>query len=567
MVFKNKAVRDFDLAALLGDHFVGNYIPLTMLTHAIAWLLFGNHEGGHHAVNILFHLINGFLVYRVSIRLLKNSNVAGLCAILFLLHPLQIESVGWISELKTVLSSTFYLSAILCYFNYTESNKKSNWVYTLLFFIAGCLSKSSVVVFPLSLICFDLLLHQKINVRSLLNKIPFLLLSLLFGLINMKTQAADQFINYSHEFPYYERVGFAGFALLKYTIQFLFPVNLSVIYPYPPHGAPAMVTGYSFIVILTGILVLLFKKGKLNFAVFVLFTLANLILVLQFIPFGEVLYADRYMYIPVIGFGWIFASAVSPFNPSLKIASGIVIVLLAVSTFARSHVWRSAITLYEDILRNFPNSFVALNSVGVEYMLHNNDEKAMTYLNRSIQVSPQNYKGYYNRGLLYLKKQQAKEAVKSFDEAIRIYEYPKAYVGRGSAYHLLGEIPKAMEDAKRVLALDKNNVNAHFILGNCYNDLNQLDAAMSEYNICIDLQENEADYYFKRAIVFGKKQDMVMCLSDLNRCLELDPMHFEAYYWRGVAKVNLKQSPCEDFKTAARENFKPAVDAFYRYCK
>lgn len=567
MVFRNKAVRNFDLSTLMTGHFVGNFIPLTMLLHAINWQLFGTHDGGHHAVNILIHLINGWLVFRVGLRLLRNTNIAQLCAIIFLLHPVQIESVGWISELKTLLSAFFCLCATLCYFNFCEKRRQADWLFSLLLFTAGCLSKSSAVVLPVALLCFDGILHKKLGLRLLINKIPFLLLSLIFGIVNIRTQTADLFINYSHAFPWHERIGFAGFALLRYTTLFLFPVNLSVIYPYPPNSLPTMVTGYVFIAAAVIGLVFLFLKGKKVFVVLILFTLVQLALVLQFVPFGEVLYADRYMYLPVIGFGWIFAALLTRINPSLRVAASVVVVLLAISSFARSQVWRSAITLYEDILRHFPNSFVALNSVGVEHMLHNNDEKALLYLNRSIQVSPGNYKGYYNRGLLYLKKKQEKEAVKSFDQAIAIYEYPKAIVGRGSAYHLLGDIAKARADAQRVLANDPGNENAHFILGNCYNDENQLNEALSEYNRCIGLNEDESNYYFKRAIVFGKKQDFALCLSDLNTCLALDPLHYEAYYWRGVAKVNLRQNPCEDFRIAARENYQPAVDAFHRYCQ
>lgn len=567
MVFRNKAVKSFDLPTLLGDHFVGNYIPITMLLHAVAWLFFKSADWGHHLVNIIFHVINSILVFQLGKRLLKNDGIAALCCAIFLLHPIQLESVGWISELKTVLSSTFYLSGLLCYFNYTQRAKKTDLVYSFLFFIAGCLSKSSVVVFPLSMICMDILLQQRVSLKFLVNKIPFFLLAILFGVINLRTQAADLFINHSHEFPYYERIGFAGFALLKYLTLFLLPVQLSVIYPYPPNSAPALITGYAFLVILLSLIVLFIRRKNFTLLAFFLFTLANLVLVLQFIPFGEVLYADRYMYIPVIGFGWIFASLLAKLNPSLKIASGIIILTLALFSFSRSNVWRSAITLYEDILKNFPNSFVALNSVGVEYMLNNNNEKALYYLNKSIHVSPQNYKGYYNRGLLYLKTQKPELAVKSFNESLKIYDYPKAHIGRGSAQHLLRNIPKAMEDARYVLVTDKNNVNAHFILGNCYNDLNQLDEALKEYSICLDLRDDEADYYFKRGIVFGKKQDFTMCISDMNSCIALDPQHYEAYYWRGVAKVNLKQNACEDFRIAAQQNFQAAVNAYSKYCR
>jgi protein O-mannosyl-transferase len=567
MVFKNKFVKTFAVKELVTNHFVGNYIPIAMLTHALAWLLFEDNDGAHHVINILLHLLNGCLIYTLGKQLFKNESIALISTILFLLHPMQMESVGWISELKNVLSTTFYLAGLLSYLKYSQTFTKKHYVFTIMFFLLGCLSKSSVVVFPLSLICLDIVLQNKISIKFFINKIPLFIISIAFGLINIKTQTADLFINYAHAFPYYQRIGFAGYALVKYLVLFLFPVNLSVIYPYPTHTNTAIIIGYLVITLLAIALFFSYKNKRYNYLAVVLFTLVNLILVLQFIPFGEVLYADRYMYVPIIGFGWLVGHTIIQIKIPIKTLSIALLCLLSFSSYLRANVWRSGITLYEDILRNFPNSFVALNSVGVEYMMRDNNDKALYYLNKSIQVAPQNYKGYYNRGLLYLKNQKNELALKSFNQALDIYDYPKARIGRGSAYHLLGNIPKAMEEANYILARDKNNPKAHFILGNCYNDLNKLDDALREYNACIEFSGDEADFYFKRAIVFGKKQNFTASIRDMDMCLSLSPDYYEAYYWRGVAKTNLKQNACEDFKVAAQKNYEPAIDAFNKYCQ
>ena len=567
MVFKNKFVKSFDFRGLISNHFVGNYIPITMLVHALNWLFFGSNNAGHHLINIIFHLINGILVYQLTKQLFQNKSIGVFTMIIFLLHPLQVESVGWISELKNILSTTFYLSGIMAYFRYLSSQAKRYYLITLLSFIFGCLSKSSVVVLPLSLLCIDVFFHQKISWKFLIDKIPFFLLSIGFGLLNIKTQTADQFINYSHDFPFYQKLGYAGFALIKYLLMFVAPINLSVIYPYPQNANLAFVIGYGILVALIFIFYRSLKNKKLTVFSLMLFTLVNLILVLQFVPFGEVLYADRYMYVPIIGLAWISASFLNKINFRPRLLSLVLIGLLSVSAYSRSKVWESGITLYEDILKNFPNSFVALNSIGVEYMLKNNNQKALYYLNKSIAVAPYNYKGFYNRGLFYLKNLKAQAAVESFNRSLEIYEYGKAYVGRASAYHMLGEISKSMADARSALLIDNANSKAHFVLGNCYNDLNRLDSAMFEYNTCISLNTDEADFYFKRGIVYGKTQDFRNCISDINTCLSLDPAYYEAYYWRGVAMVNLNQNACADFKIAANHNYQPAVNAFKKYCQ
>ena len=287
---------------------------------------------------------------------------------------------------------------------------------------------------------------------------------------------------------------------------------------------------------------------------------------LQFIPFGEVLYADRYAYIPLIGFAWIIGMMLEKVPVYFKNTIRLSALFLILLSFFRCQVWSSGVNLYTDILRNHPNSFVALTSVGAEYMFQNDDKKALEYFIKSIKVSPENYKGHYNLGLLMIKKNRPKDAIESFNKSIFIFDYPKAYIGRATAYYMLGNLPNAMADANHVLNSDKNNAKAHFVLGNCYSEMNQLENAMSEYNTCLSLNNKEADYYFKKAIVFGKKQDFVSSLTTLDTSINLKPDLYEAYFWRGVAKANLKRNPCEDFKIAAQNNYAPAINAYNKYC-
>lgn len=567
MVFNNKAVKSFDLKAFFTEHYVGNYLPLTMLVHSFGWFLFDNSDAGHHALNILLHLMNGVFVYLLTQRLFKNKTTSGVSAFIFLVHPLQIESVAWIGELKNVLSSTFYLGALLVYTTFTVQNKKSAYWLCLLLFVLGCLSKSSVTVLPLSCFCVDLLVHKRLSMSVLLNKLPFLALSMLFGLINLKTQAADQFINHAHEFPVYQRIGLSGFALINYVVLFLFPINLSVIYPYPELKIQVLALGFLMLTVLITIVVLLVRKKTYDWLFCILFVVLNLGLVLQFIPFGEVLYADRYAYIPLMGFAWMVGMALAKLRSFSEIALAILAVLYAFFSFARVTDWKTAISLYEAIIKKYPQQFIALNSAGVEAMRLNEDRKALDYFNRAVDAAPKNYKAYYNRGLLHLKNKKPTAAIKSFNQTLALYDYQKAYIGRASAYYMSGDIPKAMNDANRAVLFETKNAKAHFVLGNCYNDLNHLDEALIEYNKSIELNGDESDFYFKRAIVYGKKQDFTACLSDLEICLQLNPLNYEAYYWKGVAKVNLKQNPCEDFRVAARRYFEPAINALNKYCQ
>jgi protein O-mannosyl-transferase len=565
MVFRNADVKHFNLFSFFSKHYVGNYIPLTMLTHAINWMLFKNSAVGHHTINLLFHLLNGYLVYRLSHLLFKHNSIATISTAIFLLHPLQTESVNWIGELKNLGYVTFFLSGLIYYYHSVTTKQVKYILFYTLSFIVACLFKPSAVVFPLALLCIDLHVHQQFKAVFLLNKIPLLFVSLLFGIINLKTQAADQFINYAHQFPLHERFINAGFAIFNYLKLFLFPYPQSIIYPFPEFELYSIIAGSFVILALAYALYSWYKKKEFTLFAIVLFFLLNLILVLQFIPFGEVLYADRYMYLPMLGLAWLAGLLLSKIR--LRYSAIVLVFVLGTLTFLRSNTWQNSISLYEDIIRKYPNNFLALNSLGVEYMMKGNHDKALEYFNKATNIAPYNYKGFYNRALLHLKNNNPKRAIEDLNKVLSMYDYNKAYVARASAYYALMDYEKARSDAKMLVYKEPKNSKAYFVLGNCANDQNDLQNAMDFYNRAIELDFENPDFHFKRAIVYGKKQDFNNCLLDLETTLTLKPDYIEAFYWRGVAKVNLKQNPCDDFKLAAENNYAPAYEAYNKFCR
>lgn len=567
MVFANSAVKTFDLTAFFSSHYLGNYIPITMLAHAIAYFLFGVNDAGHHGLSLLLHLINGVLVYQLTHKLFKKEPLALFSTAVFLLHPVQVESVAWISELKNLLSTCFYLLALIQWIGYLENPKTKSYTYVFLFFLLGLLSKPALLVFPLVMLCIEAFIRQDFKSLKLLNKAPFLLMAGVFAWLTLEAQRSDLMLNAAHEFPLWQRFLYAGYALLAYSGNFIAPFKLSLIYPYPPNGISTYIIGACGILLFVLPLLWFIVKQQWRSVALVAFILFNFALVLQFIPFGEVLYADRYAYVPVIGFSWVLGAGLFQLQWPKKILFTAITGLFALICFVRLNVWSSALVLYEDILKKFPNSSVALYSAGVESMRLDQDEKSLAYFNRSVKAAPNNYKSYYNRGLLYLKNQKPNSAIQNFDRALELKDYYKTYTARATAYLQLGDVAKAMADANRSLDLEKNNPKAHYVLGSSFDKLDRLEEALGEYNRALQLDAEDAEVYFKRAIVFGKQQDFRSCKNDLDVCLQLHPNYTEAYYWRGVAKINLKQNACEDFKVAAQKSFEPAVNAYNTYCR
>lgn len=567
VLLKNKDVHTFNLKAFFTRHYVGNYAPITMMGFALDWLLFHGSSFWHHFVNVFLHFINALLVIVLVKKLTQNMGLAFLVAIVFSFHPTQIETVAWVAAKNNLLYALFFLLGLISYLNYLQLKHTKYYMISLILFIFSVLSKPSAICFPLCLIAIDYFVMHDFSIKKQINKIPFFVFAIVIGMVTIYSRTEDKFINESHAFAFYERIGYAGFALMQYIIKFLFPVNLSVIYPYPAEKSMSLISGYLVWALIVYAIYFFIKRKKLLLLFGLSFFIINLLLVLQFIPFGEVLTADRYMYLPVIGLTLILFSLVKPKESILKpVAIGFIVVLGALS-FKRSSVWKNSISLYSDIVAKYPHSFLALNSLGAEYMLNKNYALSEQYLNKAINENLNYYKGYYNRGLMYAQTNRMEQAINDFTKAINLNKYPKAYVARANAFYMIKDFPKAITDAETVLKTEANNAKALFVLATCYDDLNQLDKAQYYYNQAIAINQDEALYYLRRAVLFGKQRDFTHCLNDLNSATTINPQYGEAYYWKGVVKVNLNQNPCSDLKKALNLGFEAARQPLMNYCR
>lgn len=568
VLVNNKDVHDFNLKAFFTNYYVGNYAPIAMIGFAIDWLVFHGNAAGHHVMSLMFHILNGVLVYKFAELILKDNLKALICTLIFCFHPLQVETVAWVSAKNNLVYSVFFLLGLIYYSKFIIDGVKKYYSYALLFFILSVLSKPSAICFPLVLPLLDYLLKQKTDLKSLVvNKIPFIIVAVILGVATIYTRTEDKFINQNHAYAIHERIGYAGYAILQYIYKFFIPINLSVIYPYPQDKVVSMIVGYIIIVLLAFGLYKLYKSSSKIIFFGISFFIINLLLVLQFIPFGEVLTADRYMYLPIIGICMALLSIIPLKEKQFKI-TGIALVLVFGSlTFMRASVWKNSISLYSDIIKKYPHSFVALNSLGAEYMLNKNYDMSLRYLNAAINENTEYYKGYYNRGLLFAQTDRIKNAIRDFDKAIDLKQYLKAYVARANAYYLLKDFSKAINDAESALKQDPNNPKANYVLANCYDDLNQLDKSLTYYNKVIASNTENPLYFMRRAIVYGKMQQYQMCLQDLDVCTNIDLNYAEAYYWKGVVKVNMKQNPCADLKRAVDLGFSAAQQPLSAYCR
>lgn len=401
-----------NIKKIFTEVFFGNYQPLHIFSYAIEYHFYKLNPVGYHTTSVVMHLIVTFLVYRFVLLLSENNAIALITALLFGIHPLHVESVAWAAERKDLLYAMFFLGSLICYIRYIKEQQKLKFIFfAFFFFVLSIMSKAMASSLPPVLILVDYFYGRKFNTKIVIEKIPFFAIAGLFGFIAAHTASTTGQVSL-HVFNLFERILFANLNLLSYVAKLLIPVQLSSFYPYP-HRIDGHLPYYCYVapLVVIGLLVLIIRSAKKTKVILfgAGFFVACIFLVLQLFPVGPTIISERYSYLPSIGFffviAWFIQQAILK-RPASKTAMYIVLgaycLFLSVTTYARCDVWKDSITLWSNVLEQFPNVGVALNNRGNIYGKEKGDlDRAMADFNRSIQYDPTYENAYVNRGIVY----------------------------------------------------------------------------------------------------------------------------------------------------------------------
>lgn len=389
----NEAVKTFDLNALLTGFHVGNFHPLTMFSLAVEYALVGENPWLYHFNNLWLHGLNSFLVYLLIKKLNKNIWVALLTAGFFALHPLHVESVAWAAERKDVLYTLFLLLSIWSYLKYDSEKSKLQYGLSLLFFVLSCLSKGMAVVLPALLIITDWwFLDKKLSIKNLLDKIPYFLITLSFAYIATTAQkdaGADATSVISAAYTVSERARIACYSFLFYWVKTLIPYNLLPFYPYPgkPNGSiPGIFNlATAALPVFLGVLYFLGRKDKRIWWSVAFFTIA-ISTVLQILPVGSAIVADRYYYLSSIGplfLVSLFLGNKIAAGGSWKYVSYGLIGVCAILTFFQVPHWKNGYTLFSPAEKVYPQDAMVLSNIGWYHLGEKDFTLAKKYLTQA----------------------------------------------------------------------------------------------------------------------------------------------------------------------------------------
>ena len=390
-----------------------NWHPLTWLSHALDWELFGAHALGHHYTSLLLH---GICVVQLFLFLEGATGYAWrslTVAALFAVHPINVESVAWVAERKNVLCTVFFLLSLLAYHAYARKPSLNRYFVVALWFALGLMSKPMVITLPFVLLLLDYWPLQRMRVggahlastldpeapsetgfwRLALEKLPLLALSAASAVITVVAQRSENAIKLQYSLP--SRLENAVVSYALYIVTALWPARLAALYPHPVGLIPWWKVGLAaaFLIAVT-ILVFRFPRQRYLLVGWFWF-LGTLVPVIGLVQVGDQAMADRYAYIPFIGLfivavwgvsDWLRARRISTLVPAM--ATAVLLAGFAFLTHVQISYWHDSYSLWSHTLAVTHDNFIAHDNLGAEFLNEGKPEEAKTQFEAAAKINP-----------------------------------------------------------------------------------------------------------------------------------------------------------------------------------
>lgn len=481
----------------LGDKM---YMPVTYSVWACAMLLSDSDSRFDstlfHLINLLFHALNGILVYILLRKLLNDDISPFFGALLFLFHPLQVESVSWVSDLRGIMAASFSFLSLFFFLSWDDrkSNIKS-YILSLILFLFALLSKPSAITFPLIIFAFAAI-TMRLNWKKLfLQVLPFIIIAIP---IMIRAKFAESQLPPGFESPIWARPLIFFDSLQFYLAKLMLPFDLVADYARKP--AIVMQSGtfyYSWIIPLAvGIVLYYLKKFSSIYIVSYLIFIAGFLTLSGLVSFyfqDWSTVADRYVYISMFGFSLAIAKLHSSIKNKnlISLLLGLTAVICIGLSYIQTNSWRNEFALWDNVIEKNPGK---------------------------------SSHAYTGRGFIFMEKGSIPNALSDFNEAIKINpKNPRALFNRGNIYLDLNKLDSALADYNKAVELNFINPNLFYNRGLVHSELGMPDKAIIDYTRSIKIMPDIADVFSNRGVEYAKKGMMNEAIEDFRKALELNP--------------------------------------------
>jgi Flp pilus assembly protein TadD len=538
-----------------------NWHPLTVISHMLDCQLYGLKPAGHHFTNVLLHTIAVILLFLVLRQMTGGLWRSASVAALFAIHPLHVESVAWISERKDVLSAVFFMLMLGTYTRYIRALSLTSYLFVLLFFAFGLMSKPILVTAPFVLLLLDYwplkrfvsetpgkLGHRnrtesRANIRRIfLEKIPLLFLS--FASCAATVLAQRHFIDPIDRLSFAERLGNAAVAIIVYLRQLVWPSGLSVFYPHPRHGLSAVQVSMAALSLLAvSAAAFIYRRKHPYFPTGWFWFLGMLVPVSGIVQVGTQAHADRYTYLPQIGLyilvTWFIADIVSSWRHQRVLLSTAMvssIVILIWPAWKQTSYWRDSRALWTHALAVNPENDTAHNGLCNLALRQNRFEEAVFHARKALQVRPDSADAHSNLGLALLGTGQKAEALIEFRKIIETSPTrPRVHYNLATLLLDSGRIDEAIAEFQKELQIQPEFVDAQNNLGIALERKGAPDDAVTCFQKAIELDPRRPKAHYNLATVFLRQGQFDQAIAHLEKELQINPASAEAHNDLGIA--------------------------------
>jgi protein O-mannosyl-transferase len=624
LVVNNKTIRSLSIEnvrKIFTFHKGSTYQPVRVFSYAVDYYFWKFNPLGYHIQNTLLHAFAGIFLFLALLSAIPQIKVregfsesetryiAFFTAILFIVHPVNVEAVAWLSGRKYVLLAFFLFLSFYLFVKSSEGDR-FHWLRfagSLFFCVLCILSSPFGIIAPALYFLFDYCRDDENNPFKVLKKriifflpyilVGFVLFWILFKALVLGPGGADT-----------EHFGGDPFTTLvtmfrvmyDYCKNFILPLWLNCRYPDYVSS-----TFWNYKILVT-IVVLFFslvflinqlRKGSKKYLFPFCWFLIAWIPVSNIIPISTKM-ADRYVYIGGVGFFLFFSFLLIQRYKRIKLLNSDIIkfniilicfIFLSVMTWQRNQVWSSSLTLWEDSFKKDPNNIVASTNLGAVYFHEKNYQKAIKYYKMAERINPEHFAVHNNLGAAYMKQGNLKKAVAHYlkdleinpgrisnhrklgalyldigdlDNALKHYlkvsisEVADSIVffSIGSLYAEKGSIESAIKCYQTALKLDPEYEQAYYDLGRLWHGKNDLDKAEKMYKKALKIKQNYPEVYNSLGNIDLMRGKIIEAVEKYETAIEMKKNYPEAYYNMGNAFVVAKEykKAIENYKTALR---------------
>ena len=546
----------------------GYWIPLTWLSYMLDYEFYGLNPGGFHLTNVLLHLLNALLLYLVFRRMTGARWRSAFVAGIFALHPLQVESVAWVTERKDVLSTLFWMLTLLAYLRYAERPRTTGYFAVLTAFSLGLMAKPMLVTLPFVLFLLDFWpLHRlgpsarlpvtkpeksgksilpRTTLSSLLwEKVPFLALAATAGVLAYFTQDIGGAVRTLKGWPLNLRIANVLVSYVTYLAKAIWPYRLAVFYPYPQTIPLWQAAGAGLLLVAVSILVIRARRRCPYLAVGWLWFFITLVPVIGLVQVGLQATADRFTYVPIIGLAimvaWGVPDLLEPYRSRLvvlAVSSSIALSLLTARSWVQVQYWRNSTVLFEHALQVTHRNYLAHNNLGAALFYQGKVEEAIDHYYQAIQIRPDYDRAYFNLGNAFAELGNIDTARRYYAKAPS-FEPAEAHNNLGRALAIQGKIEDAIANYLEALALKPDLAEAHNNLGDALARQGEFAEAIDSFSRALALDPKMAETHDNLGRALARQGRFAEAIEHFSRALALKPDFAEVHCHLGNTLARL----------------------------